>query len=56
MNDVNELFAELFCDPANEQAALLYLVSLLSETERLQDYRTKMQQLSLIRSFLEYTQ
>lgn len=53
MNDVYELFAELFCDPAHEQAALLYLASLLSETESLQDYRAKMRQLPLIRNFLE---
>lgn len=56
MNDVNKLFAKLFCDPAHEQAARLYLASLLSETERLQDYRTKMQQIPLIRNFLEHTE
>lgn len=56
MNDVNKLFAELFCDSAHEQAALLYLASLLSETESFEQYRTKMQQLPLIRSFLEHTE
>lgn len=56
MNDVNELLSKLFCNPANEQTALLYLASLVSETECLQDYRTKMHQLPLIRNFLEYSE
>ena len=53
MNDPNYLFSELFCNPSNKHMALLYLASLMSETERDEDYQTKIRQISLLRNFFE---
>ena len=51
MNDPNKLFAEIFCDPSNEQMALMYLASLMSVTEEVKAYRTKIHQVALLRNF-----
>lgn len=48
-----EVFAEIFCDPKNEQFALLYLSSLMSECESEEDYKIKKQQVELLKKFLE---
>lgn len=47
-----EIFAEIFCDPKNEQFALLYLSSLLSESESKEDYKIKRPQVAILQKFL----
>ena len=53
MNDPNQLFAEMFCDPNNHEIALLYLASLMSQTEDVEEYHIKVQQVSLLQDFFE---
>lgn len=56
MNDPNKLFSEIFCDPSNEQMALMYLASLMSVTEDEEAYRIKIRQVALLRNFFGQTQ
>lgn len=56
MNDPNKLFTEIFCDPTNEQMALMYLASLMSVTEDEEAYRIKIHQVALLRNFFGQTQ
>ena len=56
MNDPNKLFNEIFCNPNNEQMALMYLASLMSVTEEEDVYRTKLHQVALLRTFFASTQ
>ena len=56
MNDPNKLFAEIFCDPTNEQMALMYIASLMSVTEDEEAYRIKIHQVALLRNFFGQTQ
>lgn len=53
MNDPNQLFAEMFCDPSNHEIALLYLASLMSQTEDIEEYHIKVRQVSLLQEFFE---
>ena len=53
MNHSNELFKDLFCDPANKSFARMYLASLAGETENAEAYHKKTKQISLLYGFFE---
>lgn len=52
MSEPERIFEEIFCDPKNEQFALLYLSPLLSESESEEDYKIKKQQIAILQKFL----
>ena len=53
MNDPKQLFTEVFCNSNNNETAVRYLASLMSQTEDAEEYRIKMRQVSLLQDFFE---
>ena len=52
MNNINDLFDELFGKEENKQTALLYLSSLIGHTDNTQDLPVKIQQAKLLQAYL----
>ena len=52
MNNINDLFDELFGKEENKQTALLYLSSLMVHTESPEDIQVKTEQAKLLQTYM----